>query len=114
MNWLLKNSRYIFLVLAIIVALPLPSPFVGGLLWFSPYLFLITVLSSKSFVLLNFFGLGFLILIAFKKRFICQYICPLGVVCDQASSWSIRKKKLGILKNFNKTLAFFAPGFAIF
>jgi len=114
MNWLLKNSRYIFLVLTIIVALPFPSSFVGGLLWFSPYVFLITVLSSKSFVLLNLLGLGLLILIAFKRRFICQYMCPLGVVCDQASMWAIRKKKLGILKNFNKTLALFSLGFAIF
>ena len=114
MNWLLKNSRYIFLVLAIIVALPTPSPFVGSLLWFSPYLCLITVLSSKSFVLLNLIGLGFLILIAFKKRFICQYICPLGIICDQASRWSIRKKKWSIFRNLNKTLALFTIGFAIF
>jgi len=114
MNWLLKNSRYIFLVLAIIIALPLPSPFVGGLLWFSPYLFLITVLSSKSFVLLNLLGLGFLILVVFKRRFICQYICPLGIVCDQASRWAIRKKRLSIFKNFNKILALFSIAFAIF
>jgi len=114
MNWLLKNSRYIFLVLTIIVALPFPSSFVGGLLWFSPYLFILTVLSSKSFVLLNLLGLGFLILIAFKRRFICHYMCPLGIVCDQASRRAIRNKKLGKLKNFNKSLALFSVGFAIF
>lgn len=114
MTWLLKHTRILVLVLAIILALPLPFSFIGGLLWFSPFLFCITVLSSKTFVLLNLLGLGALVLIAFKLRFICQYLCPLGVVCDQVSLISGRKRKLSILKNLNKTLALFSLGFAVF
>lgn len=114
MNFLLRNSRFIFLFLAIILALPIPFSFIGGLLWLSPYLFLITVLSSKAFVLLNLLGLASLVIIAFKKRLICHYICPLGIVCDKVSLIPRRKRKLSILKNFNKTLALFTLGFAIF
>jgi ferredoxin-type protein NapF len=109
-----EHSRLIILVLALLLALPVPSPFLGGLLWFSPYLFLITVLSSKTFVLLNLLGLAGLLLIAYKRRFICRYLCPLGVVCDQVSRRSPRKKKLLRLRNFHKTLALFALGFALF
>lgn len=114
MSFLLRNSRFIFLILAIILALPIPFSFIGGLLWLSPYLFLITVLSSKSFVLLNLLGLGTLVIIVFKKRLICHYICPLGIVCDQVSKLPARKRKLGLLKNFNKTLALFSLAFAAF
>lgn len=114
MKWMLKNSRLIFLILAIILAMPIPFSLLGGLLWFSPYLFLNTVLASKSFVLLNLLGLGALIMIAFKRRLICQYICPLGVVCDNVSKIAVRKKRLQIFKNFHKALALFSLGFAIF
>jgi ferredoxin-type protein NapF len=114
MSFLLRNTRLIFLILAIILALPIPFSFIGGLLWLSPYLFLITVLSSKSFALLNLLGLSALIIITFKRRLICQYICPLGVVCDQVSKIPVRKRKLNIYKNFNKTLALFSLSFAVF
>ena len=111
---MLKNSRLIFLILAIFLAMPIPFSLIGGLLWLSPYLFLNTVLASKSFVLLNLLGLGALVMIVFKRRLICQYICPLGVVCDHVSKNAVRKKKLRNFKNFNKTLALFSLGFAIF
>jgi len=114
MSFLLRHSRLIFLLLAIFLALPIPFSFIGGLLWLSPYLFLITVLSSKTFVLLNLLRISTLVFIFFRKRLICQYICPLGVVCDQVSRIPRRKRKLPFLQNFNKTLALFALGFAVF
>lgn len=114
MSFLIRNSRIIFLILAIVLALPIPFSLLGGLLWLSPFVFLLTILSSKAFVLLNLLGLGALVIIAFKRRFICQYICPLGVVCDQVSLIPRRKRKLPFLKNFNKILALFALGFAVF
>lgn len=114
MSLLIKNSRVIFFLLAIILALPIPFSFIGGLLWLSPYLFLITVLSSKAFVLLNLLGLGTLFMIVFKRRFICHYICPLGIVCDQISNIPGRKRKMKALKNLNKTVALFSLGFAVF
>jgi ferredoxin-type protein NapF len=114
MNWLLRYSRFIFLILAILLALPVPFSFLGGLQWFSPYLLLNTVLVSKTFVLFNLIGLAVLILIPFKRRFICRYICPLGVVCDQVSKIASKKRKLRILKNFNKPLALFTIAFAVF
>jgi len=114
MSFLLRNTRVIFLILAIILALPVSFSFIGGLMWFSPFLFLITVLSSKAFVLLNLLGLSALVMIAFKRRLICKYICPLGIVCDQLSKIPARNRKLPQLRNFNKTLALFALGFAVF
>jgi len=112
-NWL-KRTRYFFLILAIVVALPYPSSFSGGLLWFSPYLFLHTLLASGTFVWFNLIGLGFLILMVFKRRIICKYTCPLGVVCDQVSRLGVQKKKLVLFRNFHKPLALFALGFAVF
>lgn len=114
MRFVIRNSRVFFLILAIILALPIPSSFIGGMLWLSPWLFLITVLSTKTFVLLNLFSLGAIGLITVRKRFVCRYLCPLGVVCDQVSKIPGRKRKLPVLKKFNKTLALFALGFAVF
>ncbi len=114
MSFLIRNSRSIFLILAITLALPIPFSLLGGLLWLSPFVFLLTLLSSKAFVLLNLLGLGTLVIIAFKKRFICQYICPLGVVCDHVSKVPGRKRKLPFFKSAHKVLALFALGFAVF
>jgi ferredoxin-type protein NapF len=114
MKHLLKYSRYLFLILALILAMPFTGFFTGGLLWFSPYLLLTTALASKTVVLLNLIGLASLVLIFLKRRIICLYACPLGVVCDQVSRLPARKRKLPLLKNFHKGLALFTLAFALF
>jgi len=92
MKFKAKHIRYLFFVLAILLAMPLPIPEIsGGLMWISPFMFLNSVLAVKSFVLLNILGLVVLALIFWRTRFVCRYVCPLGVVCDWSSN--VRKNK---------------------
>lgn len=108
-----KHFRYLFFVLAILFALPLPlSMFVGLTLWISPYMLLISLAALKTVVLFNLFGLIATTFMFFRKRWICRYVCPLGVVCD----WSSKvKKNKDILKlNMNKYLAIISIVLAIF
>jgi ferredoxin len=99
-----KYFRYLFFVLAILFALPLPlSKFTGLTLWISPYMLLISLFTLKSLVLFNLFGFLALILMFFRKRWICRYVCPLGVVCDWSSK--VQKNKDVIKLDWNKYLA---------
>jgi len=108
-----RNIRYLFFILAIILAMPIPFPLLsGGLLWISPYMFLNSVLAVKSIVILNLFGFIALVIIFFKNRWICRYACPLGVVCDWASK--VRKNKETIKSDFCKYFAIISIILAIF
>ncbi len=104
MNFEAKYLRYLLFVLAILFALPLPlSKFSGLTLWISPYMLLISFFSIKSLVLFNLLGLLALIFMFFRKRWICRYVCPLGVVCDWASK--VQPNKNTIKLKLNKYLA---------
>ena len=99
-----KYFRYLFFVLAILFALPLPlSKFTGLTLWISPYMLLISLFTLKSLVLFNLLGFLALILMFFRKRWICRYVCPLGVVCDW--SYKVQKNNDVIKLDWNKYLA---------
>jgi ferredoxin len=108
-----KTIRYLFFFLAIIVAMPLPnSNLTGILMWASPYLFINSLFAVKSLVLLNILGFFTLLIIFFKNRWICRYICPLGVVCDWSSK--IRSEKDTIKLNLNKYLLISSLTMALF
>ncbi|MFC2124629.1 4Fe-4S dicluster domain-containing protein [Bacteroidota bacterium] len=112
MSFKAKHIRYFFFVLAIILAMPLPFPELsGGLIWTSPFILLNSVLSVKRLVFLNLPGLITLILIFWRTRWICRYVCPLGVVCDWSSK--IRKQKT-IMINLHKYLAVLSLVLAVF
>ena len=107
------NIRYLFFVLAILLAMPLPFPlFSGGLLWISPFMSLNSVLAVKNVVILNVIGSLTLVIVFFRNRWICRYTCPLGVVCDWSSN--VRSDKGRIKLNLNKYLAIGSLGLAIF
>ena len=108
-----RKIRYLFFILAIILAMPLPIPeLMGGLMWISPYMFLNSVLAVKSVVLLNLLGLVSLILIFLRKRWVCRYVCPLGVVCDWASK--TRRNQDTVRLKLNNYLAIISLALAIF
>jgi len=106
------NIRYIFFILAILLAMPLPFPlFSGGLLWISPFMTLNSVLAAKNVIILNLLGFLTLVIVFFRNRWICRYTCPLGVACDWASK--VRSDKGKIKLNLNKYLAIGSLGLAI-
>ncbi len=112
MTFKARHIRYFFFMVAIILALPLPFPlFSGGLMWVSPYMFLNSVLAAKSLVLLNILGLISLMLIFWRARWVCRYVCPLGVVCDWSSK--VRAKKI-VRLNLHSYLAVISLALAIF
>lgn len=113
MNLKAKYFRYLFFVLAILFALPLPlSKFTGLTLWISPYMLLISLITLKSLILFNLLGFLALISMFFRKRWICRYVCPLGVVCDWASK---AQKNQDVIKlNLNKYLAITSIILAVF
>jgi ferredoxin-type protein NapF len=89
-----KHIRWGFFALAIILAFPLPLKGITGLLlWASPYMFLLSFLSQKSLVWLNALGLITLLIIFFRRRWVCRYICPAGALCDLASEISRGRRK---------------------
>jgi len=99
-----KHFRYLFFVLAILFALPLPlSMFTGLTLWISPYMLLISLFALKSVVLFNLFGFLAFMVMFFRKRWICRFVCPLGVVCDWSSK--VQKNKETVRLKINKYLA---------
>jgi ferredoxin-type protein NapF len=109
-----RHIRWGFLALALVLALPLPlKGMTGGLLWASPYLFLLSFLSQKSMVWLNVLGIITLLIILFRKRWVCRYMCPAGALCDLASGIGRgRRKPLKI--RMNRTLAIFSLVLALF
>ena len=108
------HIRWIVFGLAIIISLPLlPEPFSGIYLWISPYIGLISLFNGKSLVWLHLFGMIALVLILFRKRWICRYACPAGILCDISSKIG-RKAKPHLKISINRYLAIFALVLAVF
>jgi ferredoxin len=107
------HIRWFALGLAILFSLPLlGAPFLGFFLWMSPYIMFNALLSGKSLVWLHLLGVAALAAIVLKKRWICRYACPAGVICDVASG--LGRNKAGIWKlRLNRYLAVFAFGGAL-
>jgi ferredoxin-type protein NapF len=73
-------------LLAVLLALPVSwTIFTGFYLWFSPFIMLNSVLTLKSFVVLNTAAIVILVAAFIKKRFFCVYLCPVGYSCDTVS-----------------------------
>ena len=114
MALLSKQIRLVAFGLAIFLSLPiLPAPLTGIYLWASPYILLNAVLSGKSLVILYLITLPFLVIPIFRKKWICRYACPAGVVCDFSSK--LRKVKGSRWRlPLNRSLAIAAIILAIF
>jgi ferredoxin-type protein NapF len=90
-----NNIRLISLVIAFLFALPLSWGKLSGLsIWMSPFIMLNSVLSLKSFILLNNIGIIILVAAWFRKRFFCRYLCPVGCILDRMPLYNQRKRYL--------------------
>lgn len=100
--------------LIVLLSLPLfPEPISGIYLWLSPYMTLVSLLNGKSVVLLHSLGLVTLVLVFLKRRWICRYACPSGIICDLSSKRG-RKSKPRLKLDLNRYLAILALVLALF
>ena len=114
MKWSPGHIRWFAFGLAVVLSLPfLPAPLAGLYLWGSPYLMLNAVFSGKNLVWLNLIGLFLLVVILFRRRWICKYACPSGAVCDLVSERG-RKHNRAWRFPVNKSLAIAALLLALF
>jgi len=108
------HIRWIVFGLAIFMSLPfLPAPFSGLYLWGSPFIMFNSAASGKSLAWLHLFGLATLVAVIFKRRWICRYACPTGVICDLSSSARGKRRKDWKFP-INRYLAVFAITLALF
>jgi ferredoxin len=110
----LKYYRWMAFGVAILLSLPLlPAPWSGLYLWGSPFYMLSAVFSGKSLAWLHLLGLAALTAVVFRKRWICRYACPAGVVCDLASGLGSKKPRPWKIP-VNRYLAIFGLVMALF
>jgi ferredoxin len=108
---LVKRNTIRFLILGIVLILALPVPLgklTGLSLWFSPFLMLNSVFVLKSLVILNYIGFIILIIVWFKKRWFCNYLCPVGLILGKVpkSRFKISEFSLKKVPSINKWLVF--------
>jgi len=75
-----------------------------------------SILVLKSLVLLNILGFIIFIIIWIKKKWFCNYVCPVGFVFDKMPHYELfeKKKVFSKLPYINKWLVLFSLGGAIF
>lgn len=109
-----NNIRRGVFVLAVITAIPLPVAFLDGLLiWLSPMGFASRLLGRQPLHWLNVLGVITLVVVILRKRWLCRYACPAGVICDSGSSLSWRKP-VRIRRKPNRILALTTLVMAVF
>lgn len=108
--------RFLFLGIVVLLALPFNWGKLTGLsFWFSPFLMLNSIFVLKSRVPLNIIGFIILIIVWFKKRWFCNYLCPAGFLLNRAPHYKRFKTDVSILKVplINKWLVIISLGGAL-
>lgn len=86
-----KHIRWLVFVIAVVTALDLPILFLNGIMiWFSPMIMMERIMAFNGIVIFHLISITVLIVIILRKRWICRYVCPSGVVCDLSSDLSTR------------------------
>lgn len=116
---MVKRIPIRLLLFCVIILLVLPinwGAITGLLLWFSPFLMLNSVLVLKSLVILNIFGFIIIIVVWIKKRWFCNFLCPVGFIFNKMIHYRLHAKKMLFVKlpYFNKWLLLISLGGAIF
>lgn len=110
-------TKIIFISFALILALPIHWGILTGLAyWFSPFLMLNSVFVLKTLVILNVIGLIILPIFWFRKRWFCNYLCPLGYCLNKMPEYKRIKSKIAVSKfpDINKWLAIISLSGALF
>jgi len=108
--------RFLFLGVVLLLALPFKWGKLTGLsFWFSPFLMLNSVFVLKSLVTLNIIGFIILLIVWFKKRWFCNYLCPVGFLLGKVPHCKQTQTKVSILKvpHINKWLVIISLGGAL-
>ncbi len=87
-----RHIRWISLCVAVVLSLPMvPHHVSGAYLWISPLMLFTSLSAGKVLAWFNLMGLGALVVVVFRKRWICRFACPAGALCDMASSFGRRR-----------------------
>ena len=109
LDWMKTQPRHIRNIsfwAALLTALPIyTGVFTGFYLWLSPFIFLSSALALKTLTIFNIFGLAVLTAGFLNDRWFCRYLCPTGLLCDQASKFSVGKPGKPALPQISKGLA---------
>ena len=112
MNPAARQIRMFSLVLTVVLALPLPlGPATGLYLWTSPYIALNSLFAGNALVAMQLLAGVVLIAAAFRARWYCRWICPVGVLCDAASK--VRRSNTGRFRFPSFGMAIAAAGLAM-
>lgn len=104
-----RRIRWISFLAAAWLALPLsPDGLTGLYLWASPFLFLNALLSWQNLTWLHGLSLLVLLLVYFKPRWFCRYVCPVGALCDAASGLAFKNIRRPNVPAIHKGLCLFA------
>ena len=81
------------LILAVLLVCPIPYWVYHSriLVQASPFVTICTMLAGGTLGLGSIFGIGFSIVVIFRKRWFCRYICPVGLILDGASGMGFKK-----------------------
>jgi ferredoxin-type protein NapF len=110
-----ERIRTLVTLIAVILAIPISlKGLTGFLTWMSPYIMLNSVLTLRSFVWLNTFAVSVLVIVAFRKRWFCRYLCPVGWGCDMVSGLNrVRKFSYSRLPAFDIWIAMISLGASV-
>ncbi|MEI6713899.1 MAG: 4Fe-4S binding protein [Verrucomicrobiota bacterium] len=110
-----RRIRWASLVVSCVLALPLPLGIWAGFhLRLSPLLFLQSMLVSTPLVPIAFGGGVCLVIILFKDRWFCRFVCPTGALCDSLSETRKHRQLWRRLPAIQRWLALFGLGTAAF
>jgi len=108
-----QHIRWMALGAATILSLPfMPCWISGAYMWMSPSMLLVALCSGKWLAWMNILALGILIIVMFRKRWICRFACPAGALCDLASALG-RRPQVRVKFQWNRLLAIAGIGLTL-
>lgn len=107
-----RHARWLSLAAAVALAMPFVTPAVAGLhLRLSPYLMVQTLVGTRTATLWLLPGAAVLIIVTWRRRWFCRYVCPTGALSDALAARR-RKVPLDGWPRVNRIAAVVALGLA--